>query len=136
MTWRALRDDETDHESLWLSVSVAASVVGTCWVGSGLPTPVCWFHLTTGLPCPTCGVTRAARQLLHGDLPGAFRYNPLGVCALGAMIAFDIYAAIVLTFKLPRFRVDYLHPKTARWLRIIVCAALLINWGWLIGTGV
>ena len=44
-----------------------------------LQTPPCLFHELLGLYCPSCGSTRAARRLLHGDLVGAFRYNPLFV---------------------------------------------------------
>src|SRR5262249_27662181 len=33
---------------------------------AGLPWP-CPLKLVTGLPCPTCGMTRAARAALHGD---------------------------------------------------------------------
>jgi hypothetical protein len=39
--------------------------------------PPCLFHLATGLQCPGCGSTRALHHLLHGDVAGAFRLNPL-----------------------------------------------------------
>lgn len=39
--------------------------------------PKCPVHETTGFHCPGCGVTRAARALLHGDPGAAFRFNPL-----------------------------------------------------------
>src|SRR5262245_39527865 len=39
--------------------------------------PRCVFHSLTGLDCPGCGGLRAAHRLLHGDLAGAFAFNPL-----------------------------------------------------------
>jgi len=41
--------------------------------------PRCLFHALTGLQCPGCGGLRAAHRLLHGDLAGAFHFNPLMV---------------------------------------------------------
>ena len=39
--------------------------------------PPCVFHALTGLQCPGCGSTRALHHLLHGDVAGAFRLNPM-----------------------------------------------------------
>jgi hypothetical protein len=44
--------------------------------------PFCLFHRMTGLLCPGCGSLRAVHELLHGDLVGALRYNPLLVASL------------------------------------------------------
>ena len=44
--------------------------------------PPCLFHRLTGWSCPGCGATRAAHELLHGNLAGAWRDNALLVCAL------------------------------------------------------
>ena len=35
----------------------------------------CLFLKLTGLPCPTCGVLRALKSLLIGDIYGYFEYN-------------------------------------------------------------
>jgi hypothetical protein len=48
--------------------------------------PRCPFHLLTGWQCPGCGGLRAAHRLLHGDVAGAFHYNPLLVL-LGPLFA-------------------------------------------------
>lgn len=42
----------------------------------------CPFYAATGLYCPGCGTLRALRQLIHGNLLGAFRLNPLMVLLL------------------------------------------------------
>jgi len=46
--------------------------------------PVCEFHELTGLNCPGCGGTRAAYQLLHGNVLRALHENALFVLALAA----------------------------------------------------
>src|SRR5690349_6936182 len=93
---RRLRASEPDHELIWLAVSVGAAIGVVAWLGLQLPWPVCTFRQLTGLPCITCGATRASLALLHGDLAAAWRLNPL-VCAGAWMIAcFDLYALVVL----------------------------------------
>ena len=47
-----------------------------------LPFSVCLFKALTGLPCPTCGSTRALGRLVHFDLAGALAMNPLATVAL------------------------------------------------------
>jgi len=49
--------------------------------------PPCFFHSLTGLHCPGCGSTRALHQLLHGNVAGAVRLNPLTVVAVAAWAA-------------------------------------------------
>jgi hypothetical protein len=44
--------------------------------------PQCPFHALTGLNCPGCGTTRALHQLVHGDVIGAFEFNPLTMSLL------------------------------------------------------
>jgi len=38
---------------------------------------VCPSEILIGLPCPACGLTRAALLLLKGDVPGSLRMNPM-----------------------------------------------------------
>jgi len=38
---------------------------------------ICPIALLTGVPCPGCGMTRAASALLRGDLSLALDYHPL-----------------------------------------------------------
>ena len=38
----------------------------------------CGWSIVYGIPCPTCGCTTAATQLLHGDVFGAFATQPFG----------------------------------------------------------
>lgn len=47
-----------------------------------LPSPCVFFHLT-GLPCPTCGMTRSVIALTHLNLSRAVQMNPLGFLFVG-----------------------------------------------------
>lgn len=37
----------------------------------------CGIKLLFGIPCPTCGMTRAYFAVFHGDFQAAFDYHPL-----------------------------------------------------------
>ena len=53
---------------------------------------VCAFRRQTGLPCPTCGMTRAAMLALHGEWWRAWRMSPGGAALMAGLAA----AAMVL----------------------------------------
>lgn len=38
---------------------------------------ICLIRGTVGIPCPTCGITRAINALIHGNVRLAFMYHPL-----------------------------------------------------------
>jgi hypothetical protein len=48
----------------------------------------CPVLLVAGVPCPTCGMTRAVRLALHGDLAGATRLHPLMWIAVPVVMLF------------------------------------------------
>lgn len=39
---------------------------------------LCPFRLLTGIPCPSCGLTRSWVALMHGDLGQSLAFHPLG----------------------------------------------------------
>jgi hypothetical protein len=44
--------------------------------------PNCPFETISGYKCPACGSQRAIHQLLHGNIGGAFKLNPLLVLSI------------------------------------------------------
>ncbi|MDI1430085.1 DUF2752 domain-containing protein [Polyangium sorediatum] len=60
-----------------------------------LPQSTCILHLTLGLPCPACGLTRAALALLRLDLAAATTFHPLALPLALVAIA-TVFAALFL----------------------------------------
>lgn len=95
--------------------------------------PVCFWHRLTGLPCPTCGTTRALRALFDGHIADAFRLQPLAMGA-GALLlglsAFDAFGVIVFR-RVVRVA---LSTRERRLLFGLALAAVLLNWIYLVRT--
>ena len=67
---------------MWLFIS---AITGT----------LCWFQAVVGLPCPSCGSTRATMELFRGNLIEAHIWHPLVIVSL---ILF-IYLTLRFIFK-------------------------------------
>ncbi len=71
----------------WPQVGFAPVAVGVVWAAlvgvfvlvkpAGSDATLCLFRNATGLPCPTCGSTRAALAVADGRLLDAVVLNPL-----------------------------------------------------------
>ena len=132
LTWRRLAERETDHELLWLIVSVGSLTAASIWFALGLPWPICAFHELTGLPCLTCGATRCAIAFFQGNLATAWLWNPLVFLALGGFVMFDTYALAVLALRAPRLRIVSLTRRTRSFARLVAVSALALNWMFLL----
>jgi len=132
---RTLGPADTDHERLWLLVGLGAlAVAALALYGLGLPPVVCPFRAITGVPCPTCGGTRAVAALLAGRPGAALAWNPLLTAAAGAWGVFALYAAWVILTGRPRLRVRL----TARDLvaaRIAAAGITAAGWAYVIAVG-
>jgi hypothetical protein len=62
---------------------MAAAVV----LGAALEQTCCPCAGLFGVPCPACGLTRAAWLLARGDLPGALRLHPFAPLLLPVLAA-------------------------------------------------
>ena len=129
---RQLEPGETDHELIWLTVSVISFSLAAAWFALGLPWPHCLFHDLTGRPCMTCGMTRSAIQFFHGHFLAAFQWNPLVFTALCALIIFNAYAAIVLATGALRLRITLWTKREKKYAQIFGITALSLNWIYLL----
>jgi len=127
-----LAPHEIDHELLWLSISLGSLGVAVLWFALGLPWPRCVFHELTGLPCVTCGMTRSAIQFFHGNFLAALRWNPLIFAFLCGVTVFDLYAFTVIAICAPRLRITFQTEAGKNSTRLIVIAALALNWVYLL----
>jgi len=94
---------------------------------------ICYFKLFTGLPCLTCGGTRAAIRLIRLDPAGALAMNPL-VTLGGLLVAAWAAADLVLLTRRRALRVS-MSPAAVRALRILIPLAVVANWAYLIAAG-
>jgi hypothetical protein len=94
--------------------------------------PPCPFREALGLPCASCGMTRAFVGLANGDLGAALAASPLGVLLAAGAWAF---AALALVRPVLRFRWPDPAPGVARAAAVAAVAALLVNWGWIVAAG-
>jgi hypothetical protein len=127
---RPLGDGELDHERLWTGVFALGVFVAFAtppWLVSRL---FCPLKAATGVPCPTCGSTRAVQALMHFDIAAAFQLNPLTTLALGAWALFALYGAVVVIARLPRLR--WSGRDLGRPLALGVGAALVVNWAYVL----
>lgn len=129
---RPLAPGQTDHELVWLSVSVVGLGLAAGWFELRLPWPHCFFLAVTGHPCITCGATRSAIAFFHLDFWSAWKWNPLISLFLSGLSIFDAYAFVVLVARAPRLRIGQFTPAQKIVLRLIAVILLLSNWIYLL----
>jgi hypothetical protein len=93
----------------------------------------CPFRELTGLPCPTCGTTRAAMMLARFDFVGALLRFPLPTLAWTLLIGGGLLAglSVLLKIEVPE------PPRTLKnWQIWTIVGALAANWVYSLVTGV
>jgi len=116
---------------LWGTVALALLVLSPLASAFAGALPECYFRRLSGFPCLTCGGTRAALALVDGNLPAAFRANPLVTVALVVLVGGGL-AAGVRSLAGPGVSDPERLPG---WVRPAVLLALAANWLWLISQG-
>ena len=58
-----------------------------------LPFEVCGFHWLTGLPCPTCGMTRAVCHAVRGHWAQSVTSHPAGLILAAGLVGWMLWAA-------------------------------------------
>lgn len=98
-----------------------------------LPFSLCVFKAATGLPCMTCGTTRALARLARLDVAGALAMNPLST--LGTLVLLPWGAADLALLSRGRALALELSPAAGRVFRVAAVVAVLANWAWLVAAG-
>lgn len=78
--------------------------------------PLCPVAAVAHVPCPGCGLTRAALALIHGDLREAVRLHPLAPVVVPLVAGFVAYACVVY---LRHGRWPGASGHAARWIAIV-----------------
>ncbi len=132
------RGASTGHGNRWPAIVFIVCLLALgglrLAVAWDLPLPACRFHAVTGLPCMSCGSTRAALALTHGEWLEALRLNPLAVAAFLA-----VTVAFLLGCADAAFGSRLLAAARQRLGRLpgwrLLAAAVALNWLYLIFSG-
>jgi hypothetical protein len=87
--------------------------------------PPCGFKMRTGLPCPTCGYTRAVLAFFRGDIFTAFYIQPAG-----GVLCLLMVLTIFLSFIFAVFGVYFSFLKRLKLWIILLTAIIVIVGGW------
>jgi hypothetical protein len=123
---------------------VSASVLLACWNldaedsgGRPLTVPAlfkpCAFKDYTGIPCPTCGWTRAFVHVAHLRIGAALRVQPFG--ALFAMLLHLAAACCVVLLVLRRSPREILARLPWRAVGLGALALFLAGWAYVVLSG-
>lgn len=79
----------------WQAGTIAGVLLGARLAVASRPLPfdVCGFKHLTGLPCPTCGLTRALCCAVRGDWARSLAYHPAGPFLALALFAWMVWSA-------------------------------------------
>lgn len=94
--------------------------------------PACHFKALFGIPCLSCGTTRAALALARFELWQALVHYPLATLGWIFLIGGGLVAGVA---ALAGYGVPALPRRIPWWVRIGIILALLANWAYLIATG-
>jgi len=96
--------------------------------------PQCIFHEFTGVPCLTCGATRSVVSLAEFHPLASFLFNPMVPIFLIGLLLLSLLAAVETISGL-KLKMEF-NGAERRGLRIIIIAAILANWVYLIIAGI
>lgn len=95
--------------------------------------PGCGWRALTGLPCPTCGSTRAALALSDGNVAGALAHNPLAVAGLALFVIGGVGAGLAALTRAPLPR--GIHRPGGRTVAVGLAVLVVLQWAYLLWRG-
>ena len=94
---------------------------------------VCIIKNVTGLPCPSCGTTRAVSLLINGDLYKSIILNPFGIIVFSILFIFPFWIVYDLILNKSTFEtwfIDLNKYFKKKWIVILFILIVLFNWFW------
>ncbi len=115
---------------LWGGAALASAAAAPFARALAAEAPACAFRSLTGVPCATCGGTRALLALARFDVPASLAWNPL-VALAAALFLVGGLVALARAFRgqgVP----DGAPP---RWAGLAAAAVLAANWAFVVAAG-
>ena len=107
---------------------IPATLTGALWLKGlhpGLPGLGCPLRALTGVPCPTCFLTRATAAALTGDLSGSLQWHLFG----------PVVAVVLVLWSVVALRQRRLIPRSMPlWPLPLVGGGLISYWLLRLGT--
>ena len=94
---------------------------------------MCIFKNVTGIPCPSCGTTRAIQLILHGNIIESLYMNPFGIIVISLMIIAPFWILYDVISKKDTFLLSYKKAEEiirTKWITIVLISLVLLNWIW------
>ncbi|MEJ2366964.1 MAG: DUF2752 domain-containing protein [Acidobacteriota bacterium] len=96
--------------------------------------PPCGFHMLTGHPCPTCGVTRMGLDLIRLHPERAFFMQPFFFLVVAALVLWVGAGLVARFFGRDLFLSFGRREEKIFW--VLMVAAFLLNWAYLWHAGI
>lgn len=113
---------------LVLAAWLPPSPTGTATHARSLGLPPCNFLRTTGLPCPSCGMTTSFSWFTKGNLPASLYVQPMGAI-LALLAAACIWGGFYVAISgRPAYRLLSLLP--ARYTLLPLLFLGILAWAW------
>jgi hypothetical protein len=89
--------------------------------------PPCKFYEMFARPCPSCGLTTSFSLLMHGDVSGSLRANPVGT--LLALFCLVLVPWSLLVALRGRYLWVRSLERASLWVVGVFMTLLLLRWG-------
>lgn len=93
----------------------------------------CMFKNATGVPCPSCGSTRAMVMLVKGDFFASVMMNPIGLILSAIMLVVPVWLAYDVVTKKQTLLTAYKDAEKIIKMKpvaAVLIGLLLANWVW------
>ena len=124
------RFSSSDAARVLLAVTIVAVCVA---LAHAFGVTLCPLKRLLGVPCPTCGTTRAFVELLRGDVFGAFARQPLVMSC--SLLGLPVLLAIRIAFGRKTFADLLAAASRSAVFWCLAVAAVLANWIYVIRHG-
>ncbi|RZJ28362.1 MAG: DUF2752 domain-containing protein [Flavobacterium sp.] len=123
-------------------ILAAACILGYSWLFYSLTKAdqvssgrfgACMFKNVTGIPCPSCGSTRAMVMLVRGDFFGSLMMNPIGLILSVIMLVVPIWLLYDVITKRQTLYDSYGKAERIikiKWVAILLITLVAVNWAW------